>query len=159
MLLLMTKLSTTLATLDHLASLRPQLGPALLRFGLGAVFLAHCYAKLAIFTLPGTASFFEGHGLPGWTVYPVLAIELIGGVCLIVGAYVRLAALALLPVMLGALLPHVANGWMFTNPGGGWEYVAFLIVALSAQVLLGRGSVANAAGTAPRQLSAATEPL
>jgi putative oxidoreductase len=159
MLLLMTNLSTTLAHLEHLATSHRHFGPTLLRLGLGAVFLAHSYAKLAIFTLPGTVSFFEGHGIPGWTVYPVLAVELIGGVCLIVGAYARLAALALLPVMLGALLPHAANGWMFTNPGGGWEYVAFLIVALGAQVLLGRGAVATAADPASKPLSAAAEPL
>ena len=43
-------------------------------------------------------------------------------------------------VMLGALVPHQANGWMFTNSGGGWEYVAFLIVALAAQAVLGGGA-------------------
>jgi putative oxidoreductase len=69
----------------------------------------------------------------------VLAAELLGGLCLIVGFQVRLAALALVPVMLGALVPHVANGWMFTNPGGGWEYVAFLIGALIVQALVGKG--------------------
>jgi putative oxidoreductase len=42
-------------------------------------------------------------------------------------------------VTFGALLPHASNGWMFSNPGGGWEYVAFLIAALSAQLLLGKG--------------------
>lgn len=75
----------------------------------------------------------------------MLAIEVIGGLCLIAGFHVRIAALVLLPVMLGALVPHAANGWMFSNPGGGWEYVAFLIVALGAQVLLGRGERAAAA--------------
>ena len=31
---------------------------------------------------------------------------------------------------------------MFTNAGGGWEYVAFLLVALGAQALLGSGAYA-----------------
>ena len=44
--------------------------------------------------------------------------------------------------MLGALLPHVGNGWMFTGTGGGWEYPAFLVLALIAQVLLGDGAMA-----------------
>lgn len=135
----MSNLTTLLGSLQHVATSRRDFAPTILRVGLGAVFLAHSYAKLAIFTLPGTVAFFEGHGLPGWTVYPVLAVELLGGLCLILGFQTRLAALALLPVMFGALVPHASNGWMFTNPGGGWEYVAFLIVALGAQVLLGNG--------------------
>ena len=133
-------MTTLAARLDQLLASKSHLAPTFLRLGLGAVFLGHSYAKLAVFTLPGTVAFFEAHGLPGFTVYPVLALELIGGVCLLAGYQVRLAALALLPVMFGALLPHLANGWMFTNPGGGWEYVAFLIVALGVQVLIGAGA-------------------
>ena len=136
----MPNTNTALSRLERLASSRSQLAPAILRLGLGAVFLAHSYAKLAIFTVPGTIAFFAKHGLPGWTVYPVLVVELLGGLCLILGYQVRLAALALLPVMFGALIPHAANGWMFSNPGGGWEYVALLIVALCAQLLAGKGA-------------------
>jgi putative oxidoreductase len=132
-------LNAALGKLHHLATSRIDLAPTILRLGLGAVFLAHSYAKIAVFTLSGTLAFFEGHGLPGWTVYPVLTVELLGGLCLVLGYQVRLAALALLPVMFGALIPHAPNGWMFSNPGGGWEYVAFLIVALSVQFLVGKG--------------------
>jgi len=129
--------------LDRFATSRGHLGPAILRLGLGVVFLAHSYAKIAVFTLPGTIAFFRSHGLPGWSVYPVLATELVGGLCLVLGYQVRLAALALLPVMLGALIPHAANGWMFSNPDGGWEYVAVLIVALITQVLIGKGGLSS----------------
>jgi putative oxidoreductase len=145
----MSNLTTVLASFERAAASQSRHAPALLRLGLGAVFLAHGYAKLAVFTLPGTIAYFEGHGLPGWTVYPVLAVELLGGACLVAGIHVRLAALALLPVMLGALVPHVTNGWMFTNPGGGWEYVALLIVALTVQLLLGRGTTRPASQRAP----------
>lgn len=141
----MTNLDHPLTRLDHLARARSHLGPTVLRLGLGTVFLAHAYAKLAVFTLPGTVAFFEANGLPGWTAYPVLAVELLGGLCLVAGYQVRLAALALIPVMLGALIPHAANGWMFTSPGGGWEYVAFLLVALVAQLLVGKGGAAASA--------------
>ena len=61
---------------------------------------------------------------------------------LVTGIYARAVAAALVPVMLGALVVHLPNGWMFTAPGGGWEYVAFLVVALTAQVLLGDGAFA-----------------
>lgn len=59
---------------------------------------------------------------------------------LIFGFYTRYAAAALVPVMLGALTVHWENGWSFTAPNGGWEYVAFLIVALLTQALLGDGA-------------------
>jgi putative oxidoreductase len=127
--------------LDRLESLLSSLpvtrlaGP-LLRIALGLVFLAHAYAKAAVYTFPGTRRFFEAHGFPGWAVYPVFAAELLGGLALVAGFHPRLVAVALLPILLGALKPHLANGWMFTATGGGWEYVAFLLVALVVQILL-----------------------
>ncbi len=125
--------------LDRLASTAPAFAPTVLRLGLAAVFLAHAWAKVSLFTLPGTAAFFEQHGFPGWTAYPVFAIELAGAVALALGFQVRATAAILAVVMVGALVPHVHNGWMFTNAGGGWEYVAFLLVALAAQGMLGAG--------------------
>lgn len=124
------------------------LAPAILRCALGLVFLGHAYAKVALFTLPGTAQFFEAHGFPGWAAYPVFAVELLGGLLLLVGIQVRLVVAVLIPVMLGALAPHWSNGWMFTNQGGGWEYVAFLIAALFSQLLLGGGSWVSVRPTA-----------
>lgn len=118
------------------------LGPTALRIALGVVFLAHAYAKAFVFTFPGTAAYFAAHGFPGWTAYPVFAAELFGGLSLLAGFQVRAVSLALVPIMLGALVPHLAQGWMFSNPGGGWEYVAFLLVALGAQTLLGSGAFA-----------------
>ena len=113
-----------------------------LRLALGAVFVAHAMLKLLVFTLPGTAEFFSAHGFPGWTAYPVFAAELAGGVALVAGLQVRRVALALVPVLLGALWVHWPNGWAFTAPEGGWEYVAFLIAALLVQAGLGEGALA-----------------
>ncbi|AKV03358.1 putative membrane protein [Labilithrix luteola] len=117
-------------------------GPTALRIALGSVFVAHALAKAFTFTFPGTVQFFESFGIPGFTVYPVFFAELLGGLSLIVGFRTRAVALLLVPVMLGALVPHINNGWMFSNNGGGWEYVAFLIVALGAQALVGSGAYA-----------------
>lgn len=137
---------------SHLAR-HSDLAPTALRIALGAVFIAHAYAKAFLFTFPGTAAFFAAQGFPAWTAYPVFAAELAGGLALLAGFHVRASALGLLPVMLGALVPHAGAGFMFTNPGGGWEYVAFLIVALVAQALLGSGAFAL-----DRALAAKTEP-
>lgn len=117
-------------------------GPTTLRIGLGIVLLAHAYAKATIFTFAGTEQFFIANGFPGWTAYPVFAAELLGGLALIAGFKTRWVALAMIPIMLGALKPHLGNGWMFTGAGGGWEYVAFLNVALIAQAFVGSGAYA-----------------
>lgn len=113
-----------------------------LRVSLGAVFIAHALLKALVFTLTGTAQFFAAHGFPGWTAYPVFVAELIGGLALVAGFHARIVSIGLLPVMAGAFLVHWPNGWMFTAPNGGWEYVAFLITALVGQALLGDGAFA-----------------
>jgi putative oxidoreductase len=121
-----------------MAKLAP-FGPTVLRVGLGAVFLAHAYAKVAVFTLPGTEQFFRSFGFPGWSAYAVFVAEAVGGALLVLGMRTRLVALALLPILAGAMLVHLPNGWSFTAAGGGWEYVAFLMVALVVQSLVGDG--------------------
>jgi putative oxidoreductase len=134
--------STDSNRLTTSSSVTADLASPVLRIALGTVFLAHAYAKAAIFTFAGTEQYFAGQGLPSWTVYPVFAIELTGGALLWLGYRTRAVSLALVPVMLGALVVHASNGWMFTASGGGWEYVAFLTAALVAQALLGDGAFA-----------------
>ena len=114
-----------------------------LRITLGVMFIAHSlYLKAVIFTLPGTAQFFESLGLPGFSAYIVFAMEAGGGIALILGAHTRLVALALVPVLMGATWVHSGAGWLFTNEGGGWEYPAFLAIATVVQALLGSGAKA-----------------
>ncbi len=114
-----------------------------LRVSLGLLFLAHGLLKLLVFTLPGTAQFFTSVGLPGFIAYVVAPMEIIGGVLLIGGIYTRWVALALFPILVVATLKvHLANGWLFTNKGGGWEFPAFSAVATIVQFLLGDGAYA-----------------
>lgn len=112
-------------------------GVLLLRVSRGLMWIAHALLKLFVFTLPGTATFFESVGLPGVLAYPVFAAELMGGLALILGVYARQVSLALMPVILTAASVHIPNGWLFTNPGGGWEYPVFLIAASVVLWLLG----------------------
>ena len=114
-----------------------------LRVGLGVMFLAHgLWLKGVVYTLPGTAAFFQSVGLPGPLAYVVFAAETIGGLLLIAGLQVRLVALALLPVLLGATWVHWPNGWLSTAPNGGFEYPLFLALATGVQALLGAGALA-----------------
>jgi putative oxidoreductase len=117
-------------------------GTALLRISLGAMWVAHALLKLLVFTLPGTALFFESVGIPGLLAYPVFAFELLGGVAITLGLFARQVALALTPVMGVAALVHLGNGWVHTSAGGGWEYPVFLIVVSIAVWLIGDGAFA-----------------
>ena len=114
----------------------------ILRIGLGAMFLAHGLLKVMVFTLPGTAAFFEQVGFPGWTAYIVTFAEIGGGLLLLAGVAVRAVSIALIPVLLGATFVHFGFGWVFSNPNGGWEYPAFLTLAAVVQALLGPGAFA-----------------
>ncbi|MBI3896861.1 MAG: DoxX family protein [Gammaproteobacteria bacterium] len=114
-------------------------GTLVLRVSLGVMFIAHALLKYLVFTLPGTAQFFASVGLPGALAYIVFPAELIGGALLILGVYSRWVALALLPVLIGAVTVHWGNGWLFTNANGGWEYPVFLAIAAATLALLGDG--------------------
>ena len=61
------------------------------------MFVAHALLKYFVFTLPGTAQFFESLGLPGALGYVTFAAELVGGVLLIAGVHVRIVSLVLVP--------------------------------------------------------------
>jgi len=117
-------------------------GLLLLRLSLGLMYLAHAGLKLFVFTLPGTAQFFVGQGLPGALAYAVFAAEAVGGAMLLLGAYPRQVALALLPILLGAAWVHAPNGWVFNAPGGGWEYPVFLAAMSVVLWLAGDGAAA-----------------
>lgn len=117
-------------------------GVAALRISLGAMWTAHALLKLFVFTLAGTAAYFDSVGLPPLLAYPVFAAELLGGLALIGGVYARQVALALTPVMIAAAAVHAGNGWVHTSPNGGWEYPAFLSVASVAVWLIGDGALA-----------------
>jgi putative oxidoreductase len=118
-------------------------GAFILRVALGALLLVHFAVKFFVFTPAGTAQFFGSIGLPAGLAYLTMTIELASGCALVLGIWPRLAALAATPVLLGAILfVHAHNGFLFTNPHGGWEYPGFWALALIVQALLGDGAYA-----------------
>ncbi|WP_230973224.1 DoxX family protein [Burkholderia vietnamiensis] len=117
-------------------------GALLLRVALGVMWIAHSLLKLLVFTLPGTAQYFQSVGYPGFLAYPVFTAEFAGGIALVLGVYARQVALLLVPIMVCATRVHLFNGWVHTSQGGGWEYPVFLIVASVALWLLGDGALA-----------------
>jgi putative oxidoreductase len=105
------------------------LAATILRLALGVLYLAHSLQKIFVFTLPGTAHFFESFGLPGWLGYVTAFVELAGGIALLLG-------------------------WGFALPNGGWEYPAFWAVTLVVQSLLDGGVGALSGAKEPRAVAA-----
>lgn len=104
-------------------------GATLLRVSLGIMYIAHSVVlKYFMYTLTGTAAYFESIGLPAFLAYVVFAAEVIGGVLLILGIRTRVVSLGLIPILIGATWAHIGNGWVFSNANGGWEYPLYLIV-------------------------------
>ena len=121
---------------------RIDLAALVLRLTLGTMLLAHGLMKYFAFTPAGTAKFFESIGLPGPLAYLVIAAEVLGGIALVVGYRTSLVAAALVPILFGSALPHLGNGWLFSAPGGGWEYSVFLGFTAIAAALIGDGRYA-----------------
>ena len=114
-----------------------------LRVALGILFLAHAGLKIFVFTPAGTAGFFASLGLPADLAYLAIAVEVLGGLSLILGVYARIAALVTIPLLAGAIATvHGKAGFFFNAPNGGWEFPAFWIVALLVVAALGEGAYA-----------------
>jgi putative oxidoreductase len=125
----------------------------LLRVALGVMFLAHSVLlKLFVFTLPGTAQFFVSIGLPGWLAYVIFAAEAVAGVLLVLGVQTRWVALATVPILIGAMWAHIANGWMFGYTNGGWEYPAYLTLLAIVQSMIGDGAYALNRSVSPSRI-------
>ena len=105
---------------------------------------------MTLFTLPGFAAYMARAGLFPALALPVILAETIGGVALVQGVQGRIAAMALLPVPVGAWSVHAVNGWVFNAPNGGWEYPAFLTVAAVVVALAGDGALALLPTRLPR---------
>ena len=127
-------------------------GALVLRLALGTMFIAHAGLKYFVFTLPGTAQFFQSLGLPAALAYFTFAAELVGGTLILLGVYGRWVSAALIPILLGALWAHAGNGWIFSAPNGGWEYPAFLAAAALAHALIGDGAYALVNGERAHKL-------
>ena len=121
----------------------PSYAALLLRVSTGILFVAHGLLKLMVFTPAGTADYFKSLGLPGPLAYAVMALEILGGLALILGFQTRWLSIAFALELLGAaIFGHAANGWMFANTGGGWEFPVFWAAVMIALALLGDGAYA-----------------
>lgn len=122
----------------------------LLRISLGSMWISHALLKLLVFTIAGFEGFLASQGMPTFLAWPVVLLELAGGMLILLGWHGRIASLALLPVLAGAMAAHIGNGWVFSNANGGWEYPLFLIAMSMVHGLLGDGAF-SLSGSKPGQ--------
>lgn len=127
--------------MNHL--LNPDISAFILRAALGIVLMAHSlYLKMVIYTLAGTAQYFGSIGLPEILAYIVFFVEVVAGVALLLGFKTKLFSALVIPILLGATWVHSANGWLFNNTGGGWEYPLLLTIMAVAQLGMEDGKYA-----------------
>lgn len=118
------------------------LARTILRIVTGFLFAAHGWQKFNEFTIAGTQAAFAQMGVPAANlVAPVIAaLELVGGVALILGVLTRVFAVLLAVDMLGALFLVHAPAGIFAAAGG-YELVLILAAAALAVALVGAGKV------------------
>ncbi|MBN1540991.1 DoxX family protein [candidate division KSB1 bacterium] len=107
----------------------------LLRVALASVFIYHGFMKFPV------GGFAQAMGMPVFVALLVALAELGGGILVLVGGFTkdivtRLGALAIVPVMLGAIfMVHLKNGWNIMN--GGAEFVTVLLLVALYFVIKG----------------------
>lgn len=107
----------------------------LVRLGLAAVFIVHGWGKFA--HMEATVGFFGTIGLPALVAYLVAAIELLGGIALLLGIGTTFAGIGLAIVMIGAIVKvKWAQGF-----SGGWEFDLVLLLSALAVAAAGPGCI------------------
>ena len=121
----------------------------LLRIALASVFLFHGFGKVTNFS-----GFAEMMGLPLLLAGLVTFAEVAGGLGILIGGFgkeliTRLAALAMIPVLLGAIVMVHAPRWSFVPaegyPMGGMEFQVVLALVASYFLIVGNAQSGKAA--------------
>ena len=94
-----------------------------LRAVVGVTFIMHGGLKLFSMGIPGTTRMMAGMGipLPGIAAVGVIAVEMIAGLAILLGAFTRAAAVLLACDMLGVILFAKLHGGFFAPRGSELE--------------------------------------
>lgn len=119
---------------------RGDLALLVVRLAVGAVFIAHGIAKLNT-GMDGVGNFFGLVGIPfaGMFAWIVTAVEITGGIALLIGFEARLAGLLLSIVMVVAIVMVKWKGGLTGKGGSGYELELILLAANLAIFFQGAG--------------------
>jgi len=120
-------------------------GPTIIRLGACITLIMHGHPKLfgAQPGPKGFAGYLKGMGIPNpmLMAYVVAIAEFVGGVCLLIGLFTRLAALVLaIEFVVIILKVKWDKGFLQTN--GGWEWDWALLAMMLSLLLTGPGHLA-----------------
>jgi putative oxidoreductase len=114
--------------------LQPTKSMVMLRVVVALFLMGHGLARLIVNSLNDFGAFLNSKGFIGGTpiAWGITVFELIGGLLLILGLYVRWISLILIiELIMGIILVHAKNGWFVVgHQSGGMEYSVLLIVCL-----------------------------
>lgn len=122
---------------------------------LGVVYIAHGYYVYDVVTSDALSAMITKRlGLPlgDYITSYILLAHFVGGIMLILGVFTRIAAMANLPIMMGAVvLFHFDQGFFLRGviidaargkaDVVGYEYALFVLAATLAQCFLGTGAL------------------
>ena len=137
--------------MEMLVATSPSWAITVIRVALGVVFFAHGAQKVfgwfGGYGLKGTTGYFVSIGLPLPVAYAACFLELLGSIGLLLGLFTRLAALAIIAMMAGAIAkvhwPHgfFINWELAPGKGHGLEAnLAFIAMAVAC-VIAGGGAL------------------
>ncbi len=104
------------------------------------LFLVHVWGKFNAGHARIAAAFGNNYGLPmpGLFAYAAMGMELIGGICLIIGLFTRFWAAALaVEIGIALIVAHLPKG--YSIGAGGYEYVLLIGVVLLTIAMRGGG--------------------
>ncbi len=114
-------------------------GTLIIRLGLGLIMAAHGWQKVQ--NPAGVAGFFGSLGIPApqLMAWVVIVVELIGGICIILGLGTRFWALLSAIVVLVAII--MAKGFGAITGEGSFELELAIMVGMLGLALIGPGPV------------------
>ncbi len=116
--------------------------PLFIRVALGALLIAHGYAKFFSLGISGVTGFFGGVGIPAAAFFAVVVslVELVGGILLLLGLFTRIAALFVVIEFIVIVLMKLSPTKLKAAFIGGWEFDLLILAAALALLLRGSGT-------------------
>jgi putative oxidoreductase len=103
----------------------------IMRVVMGIIFMIHGIAKFQM-GLSNVEAWFSSIGVPGFLAYVVAALELVGGIMLIVGLFTRYVSVLFVLLLLGAILTaKLSAGLLGNGQSAGYELdLGFMLISL-----------------------------
>ncbi|HEY2422269.1 MAG TPA: DoxX family protein [Neobacillus sp.] len=106
---------------------KSDIGKVILRAVVGLTFFIHGLSKFQG-GISNTAGFFESLGIPGFIAYVTAAVELVGGIALILGLGTRIVTSLFALIMIGAIFTaKLSVGFLGNGQMAGFELELVLL--------------------------------